>query len=79
MTTASSTKPQEIAKYAGKGIEEKLRSLIRRKDELIGKTKLTQRLEFGHAQTAQYLNHNIQVKGIIWNPNLNCFASYDEK
>ena len=79
MNSFSQPKPQEAAKYNGKGVEEKLRSLMRRKDDIIGKNKLTQRLEFGHTEASQYLNHSSQVKGILWNPHLSCFASYDEK
>ncbi|CAI2378645.1 unnamed protein product [Moneuplotes crassus] len=78
-TSSVPQKKEQPTSTGGKGIEEKLRGLMRRKDELIGKTKLTQRLEFGHSQISQYLGHSTQVKGIIWNPNLNCFASYDEK
>ncbi|CAI2378793.1 unnamed protein product [Moneuplotes crassus] len=69
----------ELPTYTGNLVEEKLRNLMRKKDEIINKTKLTQRLEFGHTQISQYVSHSSQVKGVIWNPNLNCFASYDEK
>jgi hypothetical protein len=44
---------------------------MRRKDDVIGKTKLTQKLEFGHIHAASYNNHSSNVKGIIWNSNLN--------
>lgn len=70
MATNSPEKAQEMLK-AGKNMEDKLRSLMRRKDELIGRTKLTQKLEFGHVHAASYNNHTSQVKGIIWNSNLN--------
>ena len=79
MSSTSPVKSQDAYSGSGKNLEEKIRSLMRRKDDVIGKTKLTQKLEFGHIHAAAYNNHSSNVKGIIWNPNLNWFASYDEK
>lgn len=79
MDTASPNKSQEEVKAGTKNLEDKIRALMRKKDEVIGKVKLTLKLEFGHIHASSYNNHGTQVKGIIWNENLNCFASYDEK
>jgi len=71
MQTSSPTKYQDTSAKSSKNLEEKIRSLMRRKDDIIGRTKLTQKLEFGHIHAAGYNNHSLNVKGIIWNSNLN--------
>lgn len=60
-------------------IAEKMRSMISKKNQNRGKSKMSKKLEFGHIDAWSYSHHTTQVKDIFWNANLNWFVSYDEK
>lgn len=58
---------------------EKLRNMMSKKTTTIGTGKLNKKLEFGHVHSWSYNMHSAPIKEVFWNPNVNCFASYDEK